>query len=174
MRLSFLIVLGGALVAACAEAGGEPSGGELTNAGREAVAPGEFAPPVVDAGLVTTCGEGATWSSLYRDIFGPTGQPGSCVLQATCHGSPDGAGAQASAGIKCYDETGCLASMIDRNLVQPGQKPERAVLWGIIRTRNPTTGKVGGIMPKSPSDYVYPDACVERIRQWIANGIPAN
>lgn len=172
MKVARLIIVASALAAACAEAGGESRGGDITDAGTQATTPGEFVS--AEASVATECGEGTTWSSLYRDLFGPTGKPGSCTFQGTCHGSPDAAGSKA--GILCVDEAGCRLSMIDKNLATPEDQaaPEAAQINFLIRNRNPKTGKNRGIMPKSPSDYVFPEACMERIRGWIVKGVPAD
>jgi hypothetical protein len=162
-----------ALVAACAEAGGETKGGELTDAGLQASANGVFRPPAVDGGI--DCGEGTTWSSLYRDIFGPTGKPGSCSFQSNCHGSPEGDGAIAGSGIDCFDQNGCRQSMIDAGLLKPrlARDPDSGGLVSILRRRTPD-GEVNGLMPKSPGSYTYPEACLVRIRGWISNNYPAD
>jgi hypothetical protein len=151
-------------------------GGQITDAGLQAVTPGVF-----DAGYVplprdAPCGEGDTWSSLYRDIFGPTGQPGSCSFQNSCHGTP-GTEAQAR-GITCMDEKGCRQSFIDTGLVSAGNaaKPENSTLIsGLLKDWNPKTGKPrAGIMPREPANFVFPDACIARMEAWIAKGIPAD
>lgn len=173
MNLARVLVGGVAFVAACAEAGGEPTGGGITPAGTQAATPGEFTPPIADAGV--DCGTGTTWHSLYTDIFGPTGKAGSCSFATSCHGTPDGDGAKSGAGIHCFDEAGCRQSMFDQNMVSAGNAPNpgQANLFGILRHRT-ATGRVAGIMPKEPTDYVFPDACLERVRGWIAAGAPAN
>lgn len=162
-----------AAAAACAEAGGEPTGGQLTPAGQLATTPPVFAPPVVDAGA--DCGTGTKWSELYRDIFG-SGKPGSCNFASSCHGNPEGEGAKAGAGIKCFDEAGCRLSIIEQNLAKPSNaaKPEDAFLFkGILRVVN-SSGRTVGIMPKEPASYVYSTACLDRMKGWIANGVPAD
>jgi hypothetical protein len=172
VNVARLTIVACAFAAACAEAGGESTGGGLTDAGKQAVAV-----PVFDAGAVVDCNAGGSkWSELYRDIFGaPEGTAGSCRYAKSCHGSPDGDGAKAGSGIQCYDEAGCRQSMIDHHLATPSNKdrPDDANLFGILR--HPTaSGNPGGIMPRDPASYVYPDACRSRIRGWIANGVPAD
>lgn len=171
MKASRITIVVVALAAACAEAGGDTKGGDLTDAGKQAVTPGEFT-AVFDAG--TQCGEGTTWSSLYRDIFGVEGKPGSCRFASNCHGSPEAAGATSGAGIKCFDEKTCRASMIEKGLVSPSnaKNPARAVLFTTIRNRDPVDGATRGFMPKSPGDYFFPEACLDRMKGWIANGVP--
>lgn len=160
-----------ALAAACAKASGEVQGGDLTDAGLQAVTPGELT-ATYDAG--TYCGEGTTWSSLYRDIFGPTDRPGSCSFASYCHGDPDGTGAKK---FKCFDMVGCREGMIEAELVDVSNasNPYEAGLFGIIRHRDPNDGQVHTApMPREPGDYVFPDACIERMKGWIESGIPAD
>lgn len=176
MKLARFAILASAFAAACAEAGGDVKGGDLTDAGLRAATPGDF-----DAGYVplprdAPCGEGDTWSSLYRDIFGPTGRPGSCSFLNSCHGTP---GTQAQAqGIVCMDEKGCRESFIAKSLVSVDNKdhPENAnMIIGLLKDWNPKTGKPrSGIMPKEPANFVFPDACVARMEAWIKKGIPAD
>ncbi|MBX3226906.1 MAG: hypothetical protein KIT84_34060 [Labilithrix sp.] len=81
-----------------------------------------------------------------------------------------------AAGLQCFDEAGCRQSMIDRRLARPSnaERPEGAILLSsILRVRKPD-GKVSGIMPIEPADYIYPQACVDRIAAWIKNGVPAD
>lgn len=172
MKLARLGVLLCAVAAACAEAGGDVKGGQLTDAGEQAATPGDF-----DGGVIAgPCGDGDTWSSLYRDLFGPTGNPGSCSFKSYCHGTPDGDGAKSGAGIQCFDEKTCRESTIAKGLwsADNAAKPEKANGLSIIRNINPVTGKVRGIMPKEPSGFVFSDACIKRIEAWIAKGVPAD
>lgn len=156
--------------AACAEAGGETTGGDLTPAGKLAVTPPAFVPPAADAG--GECGTGSKWSELYRDIFASE-KAGSCNFAPSCHGSAMADGALSGGGIKCFDEAGCRQSMISQNLALPDNaaKPEDALLFtAVLRTpKNPS-----GIMPRAPGEYVFPQACIDRISAWIAKGVPAD
>jgi hypothetical protein len=155
-----------ALGAACAEAGGEVVGGELTDAGALA-----FERPVFTG---VNIGSGSKWSDLYRDIFSPIGRPGSCAYTPNCHGSPDGAGAKARGGIQCFDQAGCRQSLIDKNQVRTrdAAAPDNApLLIGLLRIKKPD-GTIVGFMPKEPSSFAFPEKSLERIRAWIANGIP--
>src|SRR5689334_799520 len=107
-RAPFLVFLGSCIlgiVVSCATAGGEVSGGGLTEAGVLATTP-----PVYDGGLEVNLAILAAidaacptdeWRVLYRDLFGPTGKGGSCSFNETCHGSPSGTGAQSGSGIQC-------------------------------------------------------------------------
>jgi len=170
-RAAVVILL--AAGAACAEAGGDPTGGQLTPAGQLAVTPPVFAPPAIDAG--NECGTGSKWSELYRDIFG-SGKAGSCTFAANCHGTPTGDGALSASAIKCFDEAGCRQSIIDQFLARPSnaENPTGSpLIKGILRART-ASGTLRGIMPREPADYVFPQACLDRISGWIANGVPAD
>jgi hypothetical protein len=108
-RLLLLVVvagLGGAVSGAC-HLSGTVTGGDLTDAGATSLV--DIPPlcsPIFDQGRDPDAGP-VTWSELYRDYFGPTGQPGSCSFKSNCHG-PDalktpGSGALSGAGIVCFD-----------------------------------------------------------------------
>ncbi|HVH46865.1 MAG TPA: hypothetical protein VM925_31195 [Labilithrix sp.] len=160
-------VIGAVIVAlvACSEAGGDVKGGGLTDSGLEATSP----PPPAEAPCV---GSGTKWSDLYRDIFGPTGRPGSCSFRSNCHGTPDGAGARSGAGIECFDEKACRQSLFDKNIVSPSDSaaPDSSGLFvGLLRIRRPD-GTVSGFMPQAPADYIFPSACLERMKTWIRDG----
>ena len=161
------------MVAACAEAGGELKGGELTDGGVLATNPPAFTPDTGASDPGPDCLDmGTTWTALYTGLFGPTDRPGSCTFRSNCHGTPDGAGAQLGSGIQCFDQKGCRQSFHDKGLVTPADfaAPERSVLLaGLLRVRKPD-GTTLGFMPQNPPDYVFPDACVERIKTWIRDG----
>lgn len=170
MKLARVLVGVVAFAAACAEAGGEPTGGGLTAAGSQAATPSTFtSPDLVDC----SGGTGNKWSDLYRDMFGPTQKPGSCTYSTNCHG-PNQEGALSAAGIQCFDETRCRASLLAKNLVSADNAPDpkNANIFGILRHKT-AAGSIAGIMPQSPA-AVFPDTCLERIQGWIADGVPAN
>ena len=161
-----------AALAACAEAGGETKGGALTDAGLAATNPPRYTPDTSAAPADGACsGTGTKWSDLYNDIFGPTGRPGSCAFAASCHGTPDGAGAKIGGGVQCFDEKGCRQSFFDKGLVDASDSaaPEKAALFGVLRIRTPE-GSPAGTMPEIPADYVFSDTCVERMKTWIRDG----
>jgi len=169
---SFVVVTVVAALAACAEAGGEVHGGELTDAGAGATDPPAFTPDAGASQSAECVGSGTTWTALYNDIFGPTGRPGSCSFQSNCHGTPDGAGAKVGSGIQCFDQKGCRQSLFDKGLITPADfaAPEKSALFvGLLRIRK-ADGTIVGFMPEMPADYVFPDACVERIQTWIRDG----
>ncbi|MDF2695185.1 MAG: hypothetical protein K0S65_3568 [Labilithrix sp.] len=164
--LGVVVVLGA--LAACSEAGGEVRGGGLTDAGVSATTP-----PPAPPDILSTCrGTGTTWSDLYNDVFGPTGEPGSCSFRGNCHGSADAAGARSGAGIECFDRAGCRQSFLDKNLVSPDDAAapeESGLLLGLLRYRR-ADGSTVGFMPQEPANFYFPDSCLERIKTWIAGG----
>src|SRR5262245_3061632 len=175
---AFLSIALLAVMAACAQAGGEVKGGALTQQGQRAVAV-PFGCPSGEQDV----GQGTTWTDLYRDVFGPTNRGGSCSFQAACHGSPDGTGAGSASGIQCFDKAGCRASMIQKNLVTEADKanPDGSVLLGGILRRcvpDPSRGggaeQVIGIMPQEPASFIFPETTLNRIRAWIRDGVPDN
>ncbi len=119
-------------------------------------------------------GTGTQWSDLYRDIFGPTGRPGSCAFLSTCHGSADADGVKAG-GVSCVDARGCRQSFLDLKLVKPENQsdPDKATLFLVIRNRD-ATGTVRGFMPRTPSSFVFPAKSIERMKAWIRDGAPDN
>lgn len=154
-----------ALAAACASSDGEVRGGELTDGGRAATSPPGASDPGPDCLAMD-----ATWSAIYDGLLGPTNRPGSCSFAASCHGSPDGAGA--TVGIECFDQKGCRQSLFDKGVLSPEHfaTPEKSGLFvNLLRIRRPD-GTTVGFMPEAPADYVFPDACVERIQAWIRAG----
>jgi hypothetical protein len=171
LRAAFLVASAatffGAIVS-CATAGGEVSGGGLTEAGARATNP-----PAFDSGraieepvLAQACSLPA-WRTLYEDVFSPVGKPGSCAFNETCHGTPEGAGARSGTGPECYDERGCCRSMFEKRLVEleDTTAPDRSGLFLTLRRR--VDGGTRGFMPKEPRDYVYPEETLELVRAWI-------
>lgn len=148
--------------AACATASGEVSGGDP----REPVDAGIPPEELIDAGT------GATWTDLYRDLFGPTGLA-SCAGTGVCHGAVGQAGEVATHFV-CSDQKTCRQTMLDAGLVRPKDSaaPEKSVLETTLRHRAPS-GIVIGLMPKQPP-FVFPRAAMDRISTWIAAGTPDN
>jgi hypothetical protein len=112
-------------------------------------------------------GDGAAFSDLYRDFFGPSGQA-SCSARSICH-VPGGTGAQNSGGYECYpDEPGCWASMTGTIVPEGGSPtPEQTTLYRALRKAPPTPGS--GPMPRNSTFAFCPDD-LARIRSWIAAG----
>lgn len=170
-RVAFLVTSAAAIFGAlvsCATAGGDVSGGGLTEAGARATTP-----PTFDSGrlleeavLEQACAL-PEWRTLYNDVFGPVGKPGSCAFNETCHGTPEGAGARSGTGPECYDERGCCRSMFEKRLVEleDVDNPDRSGLFLTLRRR--TDAGTRGFMPKEPRDYVYPEETLELVRTWI-------
>ena len=168
IRRCLAIVLGAALVAvACARAGGETNGGELTPAGKQAETPD----PTFDS-TIECSDAGETWHELYANIFGATGKVGSCVYQGYCHGLPDDGRESLMKGIHCFDQEACYQAMKKLG-IDNLNGAEGSALLGILRHTN-KKGNVIGIMPQAPADYVFPQACIDHIDNWIDAGAPNN
>jgi hypothetical protein len=149
-----------------------------TATGDITIAPEKFdaaRPPTPEAACVIESGSGTKWSDLHRDLFGPTGRPGSCAFKGNCHGSADQAGAKASSDFVCgANKTECRANLLRLNLVSDADKaaPEKSsLIAGILRIRD-ASNNIVGIMPKEPSNCVYSQASLDRIETWIKNGFP--
>lgn len=181
--VALLVASGGVRgLASCAEASGDVTGGGLTEAGTIATTPPVFEPPDPElAALVARMcpplpgapapadpGAANEWAGLYRDVFGPTKSPGSCVLESTCHGGPEAAGAQSSAGIECFDERRCCESLFYRGQLssRSGARPEQSNFYRVLR-RDEGDGKEHGSMPKAPPGFKFPPPTLARIADWI-------
>lgn len=169
---SLLVTSVVAALSSCAEAGGEIRGGELTDAGLLATNPPAFTPDTGAPAAYECVGSGTTWTAIYNDIFGPTGRPGSCSFRSNCHGSADGAGAKAGSGIECFDQKGCRQSFFDKGIITPGDfaAPEKSALFLSLLRVHKSDGSTVGFMPQVPADYVFPEACVQRIQTWLRDG----
>jgi hypothetical protein len=118
-------------------------------------------------------GDGATFTDLYRDFFGPMGLA-TCSARSICH-VPGGQGAQLS-GYECYpDQVGCWTSMtsagLTTSIVPDGGTPEDTLLYRILRKAPPTPGS--GPMPRNSSFAFCPND-LARITAWIDAGAPNN
>jgi hypothetical protein len=115
-------------------------------------------------------GSGTKWSDLYRDIFGPTNRPGSCVFKAGCHGSETSAGVTGG-GIRCFDQKGCREGLIAANLIKQENvaNPDSAPLFLVVRHRK-ANGEESGFMPKEPADFYFPAKSIDRMKTWIKDG----
>ncbi|MBX3207600.1 MAG: hypothetical protein KF764_21300 [Labilithrix sp.] len=165
---AFVAVATLAALAACAEAGGELQGGELSDAGAGATV--ALIPDTGGPAEAECVGTGTRWSDLYDDIFGPTGRGGSCVFSGNCHG-PDGAGARTPSGVECFDRKGCRESFFATGLVSESDSSAPAssiLLLGTLRVRRGDA--IAGFMPEAPADYVFSEACIKRIETWIRDG----
>jgi hypothetical protein len=166
------IVLTLALLAACAEAGGGVTGGDLTDAGTIAIVAPEFISPCKET--TEDVGAGSKWSDLYRDIFSVPGRPGSCSFTTACHTPPGGSGFQT---FQCVDVKTCREDLLKEGQVLKqdgsGAKPanETYLLTGLLRTCKDGTTRTG-FMPKEPASFVFPKKSVDRIAAWINAGAP--
>ena len=151
-------------VAGCSSAGGSPSGGaDLFDAGPA---------PIPDAGpvAIADAGAGITWTDLYRDFFGnlpnPPG-PG-CAGTGVCHGAADQGGG--SVWVCGTTKDSCWKGLTTAStpLVDP-KDPDNSILLSIALRQ-----KSGGNMPQSPASYVFSDASIKRIRDWMAAGAQNN
>lgn len=128
----------------------------------------------------------ATWSSLYRDFFGPAGKA-SCT-DASCHGTPGGGGALASTFVcnpgsasDCYAYLRGQRGNARRALVSDDNvaRPETSTLLGVLRITTPNVLESGdcksGSMPKGAGEETrLSDAETARVYQWIAEGAKEN
>lgn len=148
-----------AAFAACSEAGGEVIGGNLTDAGVAATTP----PEPTEGPCI---GDGTHWRDLYRDIFGPTGRPGSCSFRSNCHGTAEAQGAQSS-NMHCFSEHECWESF--SKWADSTDPDQASLVTSLLRLRGPD-GNVIGFMPKTPSNYLFSPACITRVKLWIKAG----
>jgi hypothetical protein len=158
IRASFFVVVAIATMWACAEAGGEVKGGDLTALGSNATKEGQFTAPLP---VIPNVGSGATWTDLYRDVFGPTGTP-SCVSQGSCHGS-GGFGSNVSSGPDCYDSREAGAD-------EAACEVEFVAKWApiAIALRRQNGATIKGTMPQQPVG-VFSAPTLDRIRTWAAS-----
>jgi hypothetical protein len=127
-------------------------------------------------GPVFTVEAGVTWSSLYRDYFGPTGVA-SCEKEGFCHGTTSGVGYQTSSFLCPTGDGGvttCWQTMTAADggyLVTPdaGESFADSNLGAILcYPANP-----GGRMPTNGDEtcaYYFTASDIQRISDWIATG----
>jgi hypothetical protein len=165
-----------AALAACAEAGGGVTGGELTPQGQKAqelpTIPYKLVvdPPGADAG-----GD-VHWRDLYRDYFGPTGRPGSCLFQSECHNSVNAAGSRGG-GPNCENADTCWQTFKARFLFSGSAdeqaNPDKAGFFGVVRFIKPDgTVESTTFMPKAPVDAAFSELAATRLKAWIRRGAP--
>jgi hypothetical protein len=95
-----LLVLALVLLAGCDSSTGTVSGGEALVAEPDS-------------------GGGTTWTALYGDFFGPSGQA-SCSAQATCHGTAGASGAEVSGFVCGQSKEECWAGVTQGIAVDAG------------------------------------------------------
>jgi hypothetical protein len=154
----------GAAVLACTATPTEEGGDARFDASPETVAD--------DGGVCaedTDAGSGDTWTSLYRDYFGPTGKA-SCAGTGACHGDTSQAGYQGSGYVcpstaaQCYAGiTATAAGLVTPG--PPGSDPTTTGLYGVLRK---CAG--GGSMPKVPATVFFTAGDMARIDAWIQAG----
>jgi hypothetical protein len=162
-----------ATVSAC-DANQSPTGGDALFDG--AVDPG---PQDGQALCITTDAGDRTWTSLYQDFFGPTGN-GQCGAATrtgangttSCHHDGTGNGALAS-GFICGDtQESCYEGITSPQAVFVGQpvvvpcNPSASYLTQVLRHDG------AGIMPYYPETVVFSDDDMARVSGWISAGAP--
>ena len=138
-------------------------------------------PPGCDAGCLAQAPANATWTALYKDLFGPAGigQCGDTTRTGvngttSCHHAAGDNGAVASGFIcgdtqqSCYDGiTSPQANFIGQQVVV-ACSPCGSYLTQVLRHDG------GGIMPYFPENVVFSDGDMARVSAWIAAGAQNN
>jgi hypothetical protein len=137
---------------------------------------------------VFTLDAGTTWSSLYRDYFGPSGVAscaGTGLYKGQCHGETTGTGYENSCSIMkhcfyCPDgdaSTACWASLVSTgdggaNVITPGGTFSADYLSGVLcSSTSPPEGVYA--MPYSGA-YCFGAVDLERIADWVNAGAKNN
>jgi hypothetical protein len=162
-----------AVLAGCADATGTVRGGEALTSEASAC--------------------GTTWTSLYADFFGPTGQA-SCSLssQSSCHGTASDTGAQVSGFVCGSTQDQCwqgmtmgLAADAGGGLFSPilppdGGDPSHSQLWASIH-KSTSTGGLENMPCGDPTvclsasaTYTFTDSDLACISTWAQQGAPNN
>jgi hypothetical protein len=169
--LALLLCLGG-----CADATGSVQGGEA---------------------LTSEEGGTPTWTGLYTDYFGPSGQA-SCTAQAGCHGTASASGAMISGFVCGSTKESCWAGMTQGIGVDAGgvfcpivcvgscngqacpTDPTQQTLWQDIHKAQASglnNMPCGGNLvecPASGSTYTFTSSDLARIQTWIQQGAQDN
>jgi hypothetical protein len=161
VALAILAAMFSAGALSCSDASGVVRGGEAL-----VVGPPD---PCADGGT------SSTWTDLYTCYFGPTGKA-SCSAQGTCHGDSSQSGALTSGFVCGTSKDACWQGMTQDTYCANAEPPCPIVPPGGSTTFK-TTGlyknlaKVsgGGNMPQNGS-YLFTDADLARIAQWISDG----
>jgi hypothetical protein len=148
----------------CADANGTVSGGE-----------GRFdAQPPVNPPMPSMCGEGMTWTSLYKDYFGPNSK-GSCSGamgdENNCHLNSMAAGALASNGYVCgMTKDSCWMSF--GTVLVPAMSGKAHYFEAVLRQATPPMCPPSCLspMPLRPASAQFSDCDLDRIRKWADNG----
>jgi hypothetical protein len=164
------------------KAGDAGTGDAATDAPTTADAPADA--PVADAGTdgppPFTIDAGITWSSLYRDYFGPTGRA-SCAGTGSCHGTSSGQGAEVSSFLCPSGDGGvkaCWASMTSRgangaDLLTPDASFSASSLDSVLCQQG------GGFMPAGGTlaggcAYIFSPTDLDRLEDWFNAGALEN
>jgi len=143
-------------------------------------------PPGCDSGCIAQAPSNATWTALYKDLFGPAGigQCGDATRTGqngttTCHRGSTDNGALASGFVcgdtqqSCYDGiTSPQANFIGQQVVI-ACSPCGSYLTQVLR-HGDGDGGITGIMPFYPEDAVFSDDDMARVSAWIAAGAQNN
>ena len=134
-------------------------------------------PPGCDSGCLSQAPANATWTALYKDLFGPAsiGQCGDATRTGqngttSCHQKAGDNGAVASGFVcgdtqqSCYDGiTSPQANFVGQQVVV-ACSPCGSYLTQVLRHDG------GGIMPFFPENTVFSDDDMARVSAWIAAG----
>lgn len=178
--LSTLVLLS---LVGCADATGSVSGGQPLQ-------------PSADAGC-----DAATWTCLYEDYFGPSGQA-SCTAQSSCHGTSGQAGAQVSGFVCGPSKEECWQGMTQGVALDAGgifcpivctgtcsqtgsacpTDPTQQELYQDIHKAQGGSGQLnnmpcGGNLttcPASGATYTFTSDDLSRISTWIQQGAQDN
>ena len=175
---TWLVVVGGLAVFALSACGGNTTNGGPNPEGiKGGEAKYDASAPVDDTvseGGVDS-GSGITWTDLYRDFFGNAPQGAGCNGDGKCHGDASLAGAQGSGGFVCGDKNTCFAGLTGSvGLVQSSDKAMPQSSYLVSTLRHKTNGVQVGSMPKRPAGFVFTEADIARIGDWIAAGAQNN
>jgi hypothetical protein len=172
--LALVQLAAGALLvlAGCADATGTVRGGELLTAEASS----------------QTCD--ATWTSLYANFFGPTGQA-SCgpSSQSSCHGAASQTGALFSGFVCGSTQDECLQGMtvgaeadagVPPILPPDGGNPSMSQLWVSLH-KSTSTGGLENMPCGDPTaclaaqaSYTFTDSDLACISTWALQGAPNN
>lgn len=137
---------------------------------------GEAGEAATGCDFTTDAGD-STWTSLYANLFGPSGI-GQCgdatrsdgTMITSCHQDASGNGAMASGFICGMTQESCYEGITSPNANYEGLQvviagnPTGSFLTKIMRSCS------GGIMPFLPQSVVFSDDQMSSVSTWIAAG----
>jgi hypothetical protein len=185
MLLSLPVISAGAVAiqaTACDAPQNVEGGDPLFDAGPEP----QPTPAGCDSGCLAQAPSNATWTALYKDLFGPAGigQCGAATRTGqngttSCHQSAGDNGAVASGFVcgdtqqSCFDGiTSPQANFIGTQVVV-ACSPCGSYLTQVLRHGDGDGGLIG-IMPYFPESVVFSDDDMARVSSWIAAGAANN